>query len=134
MSKVTIAGDAVVVASSLKLEDIKTIKKYRPNELVLKGGDDGKEPIFAIDVTTGDGNINSVGASFDRETNDGEHLACVTLCMPGSVKDGDVKAWVADTIGGALVNLNKLEEKLPSVLSAIAAEKQGVLASINIAM
>ena len=42
MAKITIAGDAVVVTSALKLEDIKTIEKYRRNALVLKGGEDGK--------------------------------------------------------------------------------------------
>ena len=44
MAKIVIAGDAVVVTSAMKLEDIKTIEKYRPKELVLKGGEDGKEP------------------------------------------------------------------------------------------
>ena len=47
MAKITIAGDAAVVTSAMKLEDIKTIEKYRPKELVLKGGEDGKEPIFS---------------------------------------------------------------------------------------
>ena len=41
MAKITIAGDAAVVTSAMKLEDIKTIEKYRPKELVLKGGEDG---------------------------------------------------------------------------------------------
>lgn len=30
MAKITIAGDAAVVTSAMKLEDIKTIEKYRP--------------------------------------------------------------------------------------------------------
>lgn len=132
MSKVTIAGDAVVVASSLKLEELKTIQKYRPNELVLKGGEDGKEPVFAISVTDGPGSINSYGVSFGRETNDGSHNAAVTMFIPEGVTT-NVREWVADKIGGALVNLNKLEERLPGVLSAINAEKQGVMESISVA-
>ena len=51
MAKIVIAGDAVVVTSAMKLEDIKTIEKYRPKELVLKGGEDGKEPIFGVGTT-----------------------------------------------------------------------------------
>ena len=62
MAKIVIAGDAIVVTSALKLEDIRAIEKYRPNELVLKGGEDGKEPIFAVGTTAGAGNINAVGA------------------------------------------------------------------------
>ena len=52
MAKITIAGDAAVVTSAMKLEDIKTIEKYRPKELVLKGGEDGKEPIFCLLYTS----------------------------------------------------------------------------------
>lgn len=48
MAKIVIAGDAVVVTSAMKLEDIKTIEKYRPKELVLKGGEDGKEAIHSV--------------------------------------------------------------------------------------
>ena len=75
MAKITIAGDAAVVTSAMKLEDIKTIEKYRPKELVLKGGEDGKEPIFAVGTTNGAGNINAFGASFGAETRDDEKLA-----------------------------------------------------------
>lgn len=58
MAKIVIAGDAVVVTSAIKLEDLRNIKKYRPAALILKGGEDGKEPIFAVDVTNGNGDIN----------------------------------------------------------------------------
>ena len=130
MAKITIAGDAVVVTSALKLEDIKTIEKYRRDALVLKGGEDGKEPIFAIGTTDGCGNINEVGASFGRETHDDEKLAVITMCT-GVGTSGDIKEWVADRI--AIINLNKLEEKLPAVLDEIAAEKAQVMSNITVA-
>lgn len=132
MAKIVIAGDAVVVTSSLKLEDIRTIDKYRPKELILKGGEDGKEPIFAIGVTDGCGNINEVGASFGRETHDDEKLASITMCT-GVGATGDIKAWVADRIGSAIINLNKLEDKLPAVLEEIEAEKAEVMSNITVA-
>lgn len=131
MAKITIAGDAAVVTSAMKLEDIKTIEKYRPKELVLKGGEDGKEPIFAVGTTNGAGNINAFGASFGAETRDDEKLACITLFLDGVA--GDVKDWVADRLGAAIINLNKLEEKLPAVLDEIAAEKANVLSNITVA-
>ena len=130
MAKIVIAGDAIVVTSALKLEDIRTIEKYRPKELVLKG-EDGKEPIFAVGTTSGAGNINAVGASFGRESHDDQKLATITMCTTGVT--GDVKEWVADHVGSAIISLNKLEEKLPAVLEEIAAEKAAVLSNITVA-
>lgn len=131
MAKIVIAGDAIVVTSALTLEDIRTIEKYRPKELTLKGGEDGKEPIFAIGTTTGAGNINGVGASFGRESHDDQKLATITMCTNGVT--GDVREWVADHIGTAIIYLNKLEEKLPDVLEEIADEKAEVLSNITVA-
>lgn len=131
MAKIVIAGDAIVITSALKLEDIKTIQKYRPNELVLRGGENGKEPIFAIGVTEGAGNINEVGASFGRASHDDDKLATITMVAGGVV--GDVKEWVADRVGGAIINLNKLEEKLPAVLEEIASQKAEVMSNITVA-
>lgn len=130
-ARVTVAGDAVVVTSSMKLEDIKTIAKYRPKALTLMGGEDGKEPVFAVGITNGTGNINSVGASFGRETNDEEKLASITLMLGGYT--GDVSEYVADALGAALISLNKLEAQLPAVLEEIAAEKADVLSNITVA-
>lgn len=132
MAKITIAGDAVVVTSTMKLEDIKTIAKYRPKALTLMGGEDGKEPVFAIGVTDGAGNINAVGASFGRESYDDNKLACVTM-FTGTAVTGDAKEWVADHLGSAIISLNKLEETLPAVLSEIADEKAQVMSNITVA-
>ncbi len=131
MARITIAGDAAVVTSAMSLEDIKTIERYRPKELILKGGEDGKEPIFAIGTTTGAGNINAYGASFGSETRDENKLACITMFLEGVT--GDVKDWIADRLGAAIINLNKLEEKLPDVLKEIADEKAKVLENIAVA-
>lgn len=131
MAKIVVAGDAAVITSAMRLEDLRTIEKYRPKELVLKGGEDGKEPIFGIGTTQGVGNINAVGASFGAETRDDEKLACITMIIDGVT--GDVKDWIADRLGAAIINLNKLEAKLPAVLEEIAAEKSAVMGNITIA-
>ena len=130
MAKIVIAGDAVVVKSDIKLEDIATIEKYRPNDLVLNGGEDGKEPIFRAGTTTGAGNINSVGASFGRADADGK--AIITMVM-SDVPTEKAKDWVADTLGAALMNLNTLEAKLPEVLAGISAQRATVMENISVA-
>lgn len=133
MAKITIAGDAVVVTSAMKLEDLRTISKYRPNALTLMGGEDGKEPIFAISVIkNGVGEINKYGASFGSETHDDEKLATITMTACG-IAEGDIREVVADYIGSAIINLINLEETLPAVIAEIAAEKAAVMDSITVA-
>ena len=95
MAKIVIAGDAVVVKSELNLEDIKTIAKYQPKALTLMGGDEGKEPIFALGTTTGTGSINSVGASFGKADSDGK--AVITMVMQG-VPTEKAKDWVSSAL------------------------------------
>ena len=131
MANIIIAGDAVVVKSTLTLDDIRTVATYRPKALVLKGGEDGKEPVFAIGVTNGEGSINSVGASFGRESHDDKKNAIITLSAQDAT--GDITDWVADRLGAALVNLSKLEATIPDVLNEIAAEKAAIKSSITVA-
>jgi len=131
MAKITVAGNAVVVTSSMKLEDLEMIQKYRPEALTLKGGEDGKEPIFAI--TTADcgcGEITKYGATFAGETHDEEKLAVITLAFVDRV--ADIKEWIADKIGSAIMNLNKLEESLPAVAEALRSERKAVMDNITV--
>ena len=130
MAKITIVGDAVVITSAVKLEDIKTVAKYRPKALTLMGGEDGKEPIFRLGVTNGTGNITKYGAEFGSETHDEQKKEVMTLVCSGG--DGDIKEAVADSIGAFVLNLNKLEETLPTVLAEIQQEKDKILESIEV--
>ncbi len=135
MAKITIAGDAVIITSALKLEDIRTIEKYRPESLTLMGGDFGDEPVFAICTTEGPGEINEHGASFSGATRDDEKLACITMCLEDEgtgEDDRDIREQVADCIGSAIINLNRLENLLPDVLTDIKSEKAEVMANITV--
>lgn len=131
MAKIVIAGQAVVVTSAMKLADLRKIAQYRPGALTLRGGDDGKEPIFKIGVTNGTGELNKYGAAFGAETHDDEKLATITL-MVDSVQ-GDIREEVAEAIGVPVLNLNKLEETLPAVLAEIEREKAAILGNITVA-
>jgi hypothetical protein len=131
MAKVTVVGDAVVVTSSMKLEDIRAIQKYRPSALTLMGGENNKEPVFAVGTTRGNGNINAHGASFSGEARDDSGLATITLAVAGV--DSDIKEWVADHIGAALISLNKLEAALPGALQGIRTERAQIMENIALA-
>lgn len=130
MAKIIIAGDAVVVTSALKLEDIKTVQKYRPEALTLMGGEDNKEPVFSICATTGTGSVNAIGASFGRASHDEDGLATVTMGIPSTVSN--VKEWAADTFGVAVTQLAVLEEKIPAVLEEIKTQKQAIMDGIEV--
>lgn len=130
MAKITIAGEAVVITSALKREDIELLEKYRPDALILKGGEDGKKPIFRIATTTGAGDINKYGASFGGETHDEAKLATITM-MSGVVGE-DIREAVAEKVGTAILNLNKLEATLPEVLEEISAEKAAIMDNIQV--
>lgn len=129
MPKTVAIGNAVVVTSSLKLDDLKTVKEYRPEALTLYGGEDGKEALFTIS-TEGSAGINKYGATFKDESRDGEGLATITIAL---TYDGeDLKGYLADKFGGALMNIAKLEEQLPAVIEEIAAAKQAVMDQITV--
>ena len=131
MAKILVAGDAVIITSDVALEDIKTIKKYRPKALVLMGGEDGKEKVFAMDWTKGSGGINTFSASFNGETRDDEKLATITMALPEGFK-GDVEEYIKEHIGVGIIHLNKLEDKLPAVLEEIKAEEAAILSNISV--
>lgn len=131
MAKIIVAGDAVVITSAMKLEDLRTIAKYRPEALVLKEKED-MEPIFAIGVAEGHGHINKYGAVFGAETRDEDKLATITV-VANVPRDADIKEFITDELGFALINLNKLEETLPDVLTKIKEEKKSIMDSITVA-
>lgn len=130
MAKIIIAGDAVVVTSALKLEEIRKVEKYRPKALYLMGGEDGKEPIFRVG-TSKKGSIGEYGIEFASATHDDEKLASITVGAP--VAAGDIKDAVAEFYGPIIMNLNKVEAAIPAVLDEIDAEKAAVLENIQVA-
>ena len=132
MAKIIIAGEAIVVTSAVKLEDYRKVAKYRPKALTLYGGEDGKEPVFRVGVTNGEGSISKYGIEFNGSTHDEEKFAAITIVNPCS-GNGDIKDAVADCIGPAVMQLNKVEAAIPDVLAEIDAEKAAILENITVA-
>lgn len=127
--KVIIAGQAIVINSELKFEDIQKIKKYRPEALTLYEGDGiDREPVFMIG--TGEASINKYGVTFSGATRDDERKA--TLTITTNYAGDDIKGFVADELGGAIIKLGKLEEQLPAVLAEIDAQIAAIQANITV--
>lgn len=131
MAKINVLAKAVVITSTLKIEEIKMVGKYRPEALTLfEGEGDKKEPVFRIGLTGGAGEINQYGASFSENTPGGGKEAQVTMILPDGISD--VKEYVSDAIGRAVIKLNKLEATIPGIIEEIKAEKAEIEANITI--
>lgn len=128
MASIKIAGDAIVVTSAVSLDTIRKIEKYRPEALILRGGEDGKEEIYRIGVATdGRGKLNKYGVEFNSDDSSGN--ASVTM-MHGCTND--VVAEVADKFGAAIVKINAIEDSFQNVLEQIDADRAAVMACITV--
>lgn len=129
MANIKIVGNAAVLTSALKREEIATVHKYRPEALVLK--DEEGTPYFRVGFTTGKGSVSKYGVEFDGVSHDDLKLALITLCVDCG-EDEDIREIVADALGVALNNLNKVEAQVAPMLEEIAAERERVMDSITV--
>ena len=129
--KINVLGNAAVFTSTMKLEELQLLKKFRPEALTLYGGKDGDVPLFTISTEGGAG-INEVGATFKDASRDGQGLATITMELTVGGDGEAVKAYIADKFGSALMHIEELEGKLPDVVREIAAQKASVMSQIHI--
>lgn len=132
MAKIIAAGEAVVITSDIKMEDLKLIQANRPKALNLyETNEDGKKTcIFTIGATDGKGSVSGNGICFNAVSNDGTGKAAVTVCVPDG--EGSVKERVAAKYGKAVMRLNELETKLNAVVTEIKEEQTRMLDGIQI--
>ena len=130
--KTTIIGSACVITSSVKLDDIKTLAKYKPNALTVweKDEDDVKVPVFMAAVKEGfEGTIGENGAIFGKASPDGYAQITMLISAP---KDADLKEFVAEKCGAGLLKLAKWEETVPAVIEELNAQKVAILDAIEV--
>lgn len=134
MAKITVVGEAVVVTSEVKLEDIEKVGQYRPDALILYEGDEkNKQPIFRVGVSKCTcGRLNSVGAEFGSVAKDGSGKATITMVLPKMDENDDPKEVVAGLVGSGILHLNKVEAKLPEVIREIDSEHANILSNIAV--
>ena len=116
MADVRIAGNIIVLTSTVTLEQLKKIEKHRPESLEIRNGKD--EVIFC--VGTGSNALNINGASFNAATLDERALALITLQIPGDVQNA--KLYFAETYGKAHIMLKQVEAGLGEVVRNVAEE------------
>lgn len=125
---VDISGASAVLVSDVKLDDWKRVEKYAPEMLKIIDDDSG-DVLFKVKTCCGSGSINEYGVCFGSYTNEGGK-ATVTTLLDEEVED-KMQA-VKDTLGSALLDLNAIEEEIPSVLKDID-EKEAEIEKLIIA-
>lgn len=137
MAKITVVGDATVVTSSLKMKDIKTVEKFRPELLVLseKDKNDRWTEMFRMKTTKDpaiSGSITDCGAIFNNETHDEDGLATLTLPCVAQGTAEEIKDSILEQFSRALARLNRLELQIAEGLEGVAQEKAELEGAISI--
>lgn len=115
--RIKIAGNAVVITSTLKLEVIKKMEKYNPDALCLVEVKDNEEnEIFRI-ATGKTSTISKFGITF-MEAN-AEGFATATVMLPEGTTDK--KAYIKDNFATALFMLKDLEDAVTTACAQLEA-------------
>ena len=129
MSKIIVAGSAIVLKSDVTMENIKKLTKYRPAALELRGEKD--ELLFKVGVAAeGNGSVTPKALYFAPKTFDAEKLATITLEIPAGVTD--VKDYAADLLGGAYEQLAKLEAQIGVAVTEVDTFKAEMMERITL--
>lgn len=116
---VKVLGEAVVIESTLKLEDIENLEAYKKDSLTMK--DEKGKPYFRVGVAEdAQGEINDFGVEFGNRTTSPAGNARVTLAICPDHENVKEAIWAH--LGTALLKLQKAEQELPTVLNELATD------------
>lgn len=121
-----VVGSSCVVKSTLTPADIKRIKKFHPEALIMD--DEDGEPVFAIDIDENmPGSINNNGACFGSATStDGK--ATITVVLDPAAEN--TEELVYNRLGRALMYLKEMEEHIAEVLPDLDTEEREIRSMI----
>lgn len=128
--KVTVTGNACVLTSSLKVDDIKLVKKYKPEALAIKN-DKGTE-VFRISYSEGNSNIASFGVTFGGKSLDENGFAQVTTIVPEEATASNVKELAADLVAPIQGYVEELEDSIPDVVTEINTARNEIIDNITV--
>ena len=122
-----IVGSSCVVKSTLTPSDIKRIKKFHPEALVME--DEDGDPVFAIDIDEEmPGSINNNGACFGNATSSDGKATITIVLDPAAENTEDL---VYERLGRALMYLKDMEEQLAEALPELDTEEREIRSMIT---
>ena len=106
--RIKIAGNAMIITSSLKLDSIKHIEKYDPRALAMHTYSRDEEiEIFRVS-TAATASVGKFGIAFSEADKNG--FATATILFPEGVTDK--KAFIRDNFTTALLMLCDVEQQV----------------------
>lgn len=108
MAKIKILGDSFTMTSEIAFQNIENLKKFKPAALKMVD-EKTKEELFAIG-TGSTPSATKFGVIFTNKDASGK--ATVTIALPAGMEAEARAEYVKDTYGAAILNLNKIENKL----------------------
>ena len=130
MAKVKTLGNAFAIVSTIKMEDLKNLAKFHPEQL-QKRDKDGKNVVFAIGVAdAGKGSVSEFGVSFDSANAEG--YAQVTKMFPAGTKAEDRSDYIVNNVGGVLLTLNAFETDVNNASAGLTEEIAAIKDSIEV--
>lgn len=123
MAKTTIkaAGDAFVLTSAAKFEDIQNIIKYGKNKALALVDPETKDTYFAVGISKNQASANKNGVEFTGANSGG--FAEGTFSFPEKNMSKEKKeAHLTDKFAGVLGNLTLVEKQIVAELTKLTAE------------
>lgn len=126
-AKAVVMASSCVIESALTPDEIKSVKKYHPEMLIME--DENGEPMFAIDIDeTMPGSLNDYGACFGHPvSSDGK--ATITVIIDPEAEDP--AAVVEEQFGHALLLLDEMETALAEVIPDLREDERRVKSMIT---
>lgn len=128
--KIKIVGDAFVIESSIKTEQLEFLKKQNPDALKIID-EETKDELFRVSYSKGNPSITSFGITFSNASRDDNKFATVTGTIPSDV--ADAKAYVADIVSNVAANLLVIEKNFEEAYNKAKEAREKLLDSIEVA-
>lgn len=130
--QIKVNGNVVVLESSLKMEDLAKVAKYRREELSVKGGKDNEQVLFTVmPAAAGGDGLTDKAAFFAPALNGKASITISDIPASAKVNAETLKGYIADTVGAAKGYIEKLEVKLPKIVEEINAQRAALMQGID---
>lgn len=133
--KISINADAYTLTTEIKAEDVKLLKKYNSDALVITEKDgDNERIVFSVGYNEGKPSVADFGITFGSKTRDEKGYLTLTEMLPKGLKSNDeAKEYVAGIFGKAIAYIKALEAKIPEAVEAVKKQRKEILDSITVA-
>ena len=133
--QISVVGNAAVVTSSIKVEEIKTLKAGNPQALKVFKDEEKKDEVFSISYNEGaEPSFGKFGITFNSVTRDDKKCASLTLPSPNTLKTNEeIKVYLADKLGStAAAYMADLEKTVPEEAKKLTDARNKLIEAIKV--